>query len=104
MVQDNPVFVVVEIVSVEDPAGLQTYARCASELIGPLGGVVVAQGGEPIEGEAGFATLVIQRWTSEAAFRAWLASDAYQPLNKIRLESATMRVAIVPMGAAAPQS
>ena len=97
--QDAPVFVVLEVVSVEDPEGLKTYVRRASELIGPLGGELVAQGAIPIDGEPGFAPLVIQRWPSEAAFRAWLASDAYRPLNEIRLASATMRAAIVPIGA-----
>jgi uncharacterized protein (DUF1330 family) len=97
--QETEVFVVVEVVSVQDPEGLRTYAQRASKLIGPLGGVVVGQGAIPVDGETGFAPLVIQRWTSEGAFRAWLASDAYQPLNEIRLGSATMRVAIVPISA-----
>lgn len=95
--QETAVFVVVEVVSVEDPAGLRTYAQRASELIGPLGGELVAQGGIPIDGERGFAPLVIQRWPSEAAFRAWLDSDAYRPLLEIRLSSATMRATIVPI-------
>ncbi len=95
--QETAVFVVIEVVSVENPAGLKTYVQRASELIGPLGGGLIAQGGIPIDGEPGFAPLVIQRWPSEAAFRAWLDSDAYQPLNKIRHASATMRVAIVPI-------
>jgi uncharacterized protein (DUF1330 family) len=60
---------------------------------------VVARGGSPVDGEAGFAALVIERWPSEGAFRAWLDSEAYQPLRKIRLASATMRVAIVPISA-----
>jgi uncharacterized protein (DUF1330 family) len=97
--QEPAVFVVIEIVSVQGPAGLKTYVQRASELIGPLGGALVAQGGIPIDGEPGFAPLVIQRWPSEATFRAWLDSDAYEPLNKIRLASATMRVAIVPISA-----
>jgi uncharacterized protein (DUF1330 family) len=98
-VQENPVFVVVEVLSVEDPEGLRTYSKRAGELIGSLGGEVLGQGGTPVDGEAGFSTLVIQRWPSESAFRAWLNSEAYQPLNKIRLASATMRVAIVPISA-----
>ena len=97
--QETAVFVVIEVVSVEDPAGLKTYVQRASDLIGPLGGELVAQGGSPIDGEPGFAPLVIQRWPSEAAFRAWLDSDAYQPLHQIRLASATMRAAIVPISA-----
>jgi uncharacterized protein (DUF1330 family) len=97
--QEAAVFVVIEVVSVKDPEGLKTYVQRASELIGPQGGRLVAQGGIPIDGEPGFAPLVIQRWPSEAAFLAWLASEAYQPLNKIRLASATMRAAIVPVSA-----
>jgi uncharacterized protein (DUF1330 family) len=97
--QEHPVLVVVEVISVEDAAGLRAYSKRASELIGPLGGMVLGQGGTPVDGEARFAPLVIQRWTSEAAFRAWLSSEAYEPLNRIRLASATMRVAIVPISA-----
>jgi uncharacterized protein (DUF1330 family) len=96
--QEPAVLVVIEVTSVKDPEGLKTYIQRASQLIGPLGGELVARGGIPIDGEPGFAPLVIQRWPSEAAFRAWLASDSYQPLNAIRLASATMRVAIVPIG------
>ena len=95
--QDNPVFVVVEVVSVEDAAGLRTYAARAGALIGAFGGVVVGQGAVPVEDDAGFAPLIIQRWTSEGAFRAWLASEAYQPLRTLRLASATLRAAIVPI-------
>ena len=95
--QEAAVFVVIEVVSIKDPEGLKTYVQRAIQLIGPLGGELVAQGGIPIDGEQRFAPLVIQRWPSEAAFRAWLDSDAYQPLNEIRLASATMRVAIVPI-------
>jgi uncharacterized protein (DUF1330 family) len=98
--EENPVFVVVELVSVQDPVGLRSYVEQASRLIGPLGGTVLGRGGNPIEGEAGFAPLVIERWPSEAAFHAWLDSEAYQPLAEIRRASATMRVAIVPIAAA----
>jgi uncharacterized protein (DUF1330 family) len=97
--QENPVFVVVEVVSILDAAGLRTYAERASELIGPLGGVVVGQGAIPIGEEAGFGHLVIQRWRSEGAFRAWQDSEACQALSTIRLASAKMRAAIVPSSA-----
>ncbi len=94
---EESVLVVIEIISVQDPAGLKAYQERASALIGPLGGVMLGAGGKPVEGEAGFGPLAIQRWPSEGAFRAWLDSDAYQSLREIRLASATMRVAIVPM-------
>jgi uncharacterized protein (DUF1330 family) len=102
--RENPVFVVIEIVSVQNPEGLKTYIQQASQLIGPLGGEVVAQGGIPIDGEQGFAPLVIQRWPSKAALRAWLESADYKPLNEIRVASATMKVAIVPIITAPLQS
>lgn len=92
---DTPVLVVIELVSVQDPVGLKEYQERASALIGSLGGSVIGHGGTPVDGELGFAPLAIQRWPSEGAFRAWLASDAYQPLLQIRLASATMRAAIV---------
>jgi uncharacterized protein (DUF1330 family) len=97
--EDRPVLVVVEVVSIQDIEGLRTYSARASELIGPLGGEILGQGGTPVLGEAGFAHLVIQRWDSESAFHAWIGSEAYEPLNRIRLASATMRVAVVPMRA-----
>jgi uncharacterized protein (DUF1330 family) len=97
MMKENAVFVVVEVTSVKNAEGLQTYVRRATELIGPLGGSVVAQGAIPIDDEAGFSPLVIQRWSSEGAFRAWLDSEACQALREIRLASATMRAAIVPI-------
>ena len=97
--QENAVFVVIEIVSVKDAKGLGEYIERAGELIGSLGGVVIARGGSAVADEPGFAPLVIQRWPSEGAFRAWLDSETYEPLNKIRLASATMRVAIVPISA-----
>jgi uncharacterized protein (DUF1330 family) len=97
--QETAVFVIIEVVSVQDPAGLKVYQERASALIGPLGGVLLGRGGTPVDGEPSFAPLAIQRWPSEAAFRGWLDSEAYQPLREIRLASATMKVAIVPISA-----
>jgi hypothetical protein len=55
---------------------------------------MLGHGGTSVDGELGFAPLAIQRWPSEGAFRAWLASEAYQPLRQIRIASATVRVAV----------
>ncbi len=96
---DTSVLVIVEITSIRDPVGLSDYARRASALIGTYGGTVIGQGAAPIDDEPAFASLVVQRWNSEAAFRKWLASEDYRPLNEIRRASATMRAAIVPIGA-----
>ena len=93
---EAPVFVVIEITSVKDPDGLKSYIGRASQLIGPHGGEVVAQGGSPVGADPGFAPLVLQRWPSEAIFRAWIDSDDYRPLNQVRLDSVTIRAAILP--------
>lgn len=93
---ETPVLVVVEIISVQDPAGLRNYAGRAGALIGTYGGTVIGQGGAPIDGEPSFAPLVIQHWKSEAAFRVWLDSEDYRSLKDIRLASAKMRASIVP--------
>lgn len=97
--QETAVFIVIELLSVEDPAGMKTYVERVSKLIGDRGGVLVAQGGSPVDNEKSFAPLIIQRWPSEAAFRALQESEVYQPLREIRRASFTMRVAIVPISA-----
>lgn len=56
---ENSVFVVIEVISVQDPAALRVYQERASALIGPLGGVMLGAGGGPVEGEAGFGPLAI---------------------------------------------
>jgi hypothetical protein len=48
--QETPVIVVIEVVSVEDAKGLKVYQERASELIGPLGGLMLGQGGSPVDG------------------------------------------------------
>ena len=95
--QEPPVLVIVEVISVQDPAGRKVYQERVGALIGPLGGEFIGRGGEPVDGELNFAPLVIQRWPSESAFRAWMASEAYQPLLQIRRASFTIKVAIVPL-------
>ena len=99
--QETAVIVAIEVVSVHDPAGLKTYVQRASELIGPLGGKLVAQGGTPIDGEPSFAPLVIQRWPSEAAFRAWLASDASGTAASARLVGSAAASVLNPISGAA---
>ncbi|HEY0257623.1 MAG TPA: DUF1330 domain-containing protein [Candidatus Methylacidiphilales bacterium] len=95
--QEPPVLVIIEVVSVQDPVGLKVYQERVSALIAALGAVILGHGGAPVDGELGFAPLVIERWPSETAFRALLASEAYQPLRQIRLASFTIKVAIVPL-------
>jgi len=55
--QENPVFVVVEVVSIQDADGLRTYSERASELIGPVGGAMLGHGGPPVDGDPGIGRL-----------------------------------------------
>lgn len=93
---DEAVFVVVEVVSVEDAAGFQRYVKEASAGMAKRGGEVIAQGHGALDGEPGFGPLVIQRWRSERDLRAWFESEEYQPLNALRVVSSKMRVTMVP--------
>lgn len=95
----NPVLVIVEITSVNDPQGMAEYAKRASALMGNHGGKLLAQGGVSVEDEQSFETLVVQRWRSEEAFLTWQDSEDYRPLKTLRLASATLRVAIMPVEA-----
>jgi hypothetical protein len=55
--QETPVIVVIEVVSVEDAKGLKVYQERASELIGPLGGVMLGRGGRRFPRLAGQRSL-----------------------------------------------
>lgn len=94
---DTPVLVVIEIVSVKDPAGMKSYTESASKLGPSFGGIMLGVGGKSVEGGAGFGTLAVERWASETAFRTYIESEAYQPLSKILHASADVRAAIIPM-------
>jgi uncharacterized protein (DUF1330 family) len=97
--QEKAVFVVVEVVSIKDPKGFGEYISRVPELMASYGGEILGRGGEGVEGEERFSTLVVERWPSAEAFRTMLKSEAYQPLSKIRHASCVMRVVIIPMSA-----
>ena len=89
------VLVLVEIRAVRDAAALAAYQAEARKQMSRRGGVVIGRGGASFEGEP-VGPLVVQRWPSEADFRAWQASEEYQPLLERRKRSADLRIAIVP--------
>jgi uncharacterized protein (DUF1330 family) len=93
---EGEVLVVIEIREVRDPAAFNEYQQGARAQFGGFGGSVFARGGAMFEGEA-FGPLMIQLWPSEAAFRAWQESEAYQPLLAKRQQAADMRMSIVPL-------
>ena len=93
---DGGVLVVVEIAEVRDPAALKTYQLGAREQIARHGGTVLARGGVTVEGIP-FGPLLVQRWKSELAFRAWQESAEYRPLRELRKSCADLRIAVIPL-------
>ena len=94
---DGSVFVVVEIRSVDNADQFKAYQSGAREQIGTYGGIVIARGGSPVEGNPPFGALMIQKWPSEQAFRNWQESDEYKPLREMRRNCVDLRISIVPM-------
>ena len=89
------VLVLVEVRAVRDAAGLAAYQAEARKQMTQRGGVVIGRGGSSFEGDP-VGPLVVQRWPSEADFRAWQESDEYKPLRERRKRSADLKITIVP--------
>ena len=95
-ISNENVLVIVEVAAVRDPAMLKSYQLRAREQIGRHGGAVLARGGSMLEG-APFGPLLVQRWPSEQAFRAWQESAEYEPLRDLRRTCADLRIVVVPL-------
>ncbi len=85
--QETPVIVVIEVVSVEDAKGLKVYQERASELIGPLGGVMLGRGGTSVDVEPGFAPLAIQRGPLKALSAPGWPAKPTNPFVKFGLQA-----------------
>lgn len=94
---NEEVLVVIEIRAVSDAEKLKAYQLGAREQIGPRGGTVIARGGSTLEGNPPSGLLMVQRWPSEASFRAWQDSEEYLPLREMRRTCAELRIVVVPM-------
>ena len=92
----SEVFVIVEVQEVFDQQELTAYQAAARQQLLELGGVPIARGDAVFEGEPPARSLLIQKWPSEAAFRAWQESAAYRPLLERRKRAAKLRIAILP--------
>lgn len=90
------VIVIIEVQEVIDEAAHLAYREQARVQLLERGAELIGRGGTLFEGQpaAGSAVLV-QRWPSEEAFRAWQASPEYAPLRAIREKAARIRILIV---------
>lgn len=86
--------------TITDREGFQAYARRTSEIITALGADYVATGRpgdiECLEGHWPHQSLVISKWPSMEAARAFWTSPDYQEAKKLREGKGQFDVLIVP--------
>ncbi|MBL8772765.1 MAG: DUF1330 domain-containing protein [Phenylobacterium sp.] len=89
-------YVINEIV-VTEPERFQTYASQVPAILAKYGGAYVVRGGapEPVDGPTPPERLVVLRFESRAAARAWRESPEYRAILPIREATSTSRVYIV---------
>lgn len=89
-------YVVNEIV-VTEPARFQTYADQVPAILAKYGGEYVVRGGAPewVDGPEPPHRLVVLRFDSREAARAWRNSPEYLAILPIREATSTSRVYIV---------
>lgn len=90
------VFLIAELVELNDPEGLARYGREVGATITRHGGEFVARGAPvTLEGIESPQTAVIIRFDSLEQLRGWYDSDDYAPLLRLRQESATFNLYVV---------
>jgi uncharacterized protein (DUF1330 family) len=89
-------YVINEIV-VTEPQRFQTYADQVPAILAKYGGQYVVRGGAPegVDGPAPPERLVVLRFESREAARAWRNSPEYQAILPIREATSHSRVYIV---------
>jgi len=89
-------YVINEIV-ITEPERFQTYADQVPAIIAQYGGEYVVRGGAPerVDGPEPPHRLVVLRFPSREAARAWRRSPEYQAILPIREATSTSRVYIV---------
>ena len=89
-------YVINEII-VTDPTRFQTYADQVPAILAKYGGAYVVRGGAPerIDGPEPPHRLVVLRFESREAARAWRASPEYRAILPIREATSQSRVYIV---------
>ncbi len=89
-------YVINEIV-VSDPERFQTYADQVPAILAKYGGEYVVRGGAPerVDGPEPPERLVVLRFASRDAARAWRGSPEYLAILPIREATSTSRVYIV---------
>jgi len=88
---------VINKIVITEPERFQTYADQVPAIIAKYGGEYVVRGGQPerVDGPEPPHRLVVLRFESREAARAWRASPEYRAILRIREATSTSRVYIV---------
>ena len=91
-----PAYLIANI-DVHDPATFETYRQQVPPVIAAFGGRYLARGGEvlAVEGDPGLKRVVILEFPSLEAARRFWDSPEYEPVKRLREQSATSHVALV---------
>jgi uncharacterized protein (DUF1330 family) len=91
-----PAYIIVDI-NVHDPVRYEEYKRLAAPTVTAHGGKYIVRGGrvETLEGDWSPTRLVILEFPTVEQAKAWLNSDDYKPIRKIRHETATSQMIVV---------
>lgn len=88
---------IVAQLDVHDPETFQRYRDKVAPLVEAAGGRYIVRGGTitPLEGDPPAPRLVIIEFADREAAQRWYASDAYQEILPLRLQSANGTALIV---------
>jgi len=91
-----PVYVIAQG-RIEDRAMLDQYVAKVVPTIRAAGGRIIAFDETPeiVEGDVAYPRTVILEFESEATFRAWYDSDAYQAILPLRVDSTPGTLVVV---------
>lgn len=94
---DGEVLVIVEVQEIFDAEAFAAYRAGVRPQFAELEGSLAGRADTAYEGDDPLEPILVQRWPSEAAFRAWQESEAYRPLKALRQKGARIRLVIVPL-------
>ena len=91
-----PAYLIANI-DVHDRATFETYRAQIPAVIASFGGRYLVRGGEvlPVEGDPGLKRVVVLEFPSLEAARRFWDSPEYEPVKRLREQSATSHVALV---------
>ena len=89
---------VISRVAIDDPAAMQSYFDDAPDVVEAHGGQYLVRTTEvtPVEGEWSHHRVVVVRFPSIEAARAWYDSEDYRNLRDLRQRSSRAQIIFVP--------